>query len=534
MGSLTMERLRETFGFIKSFVNEQVSEVETKVSEVKTRVSEVGIKVDTRQPNWTIQKTLREESRPCVSGSIITRRYVPRYSIVELTDASNVEFFFEDCNGVYNGYPDAESEYIIVAKAYMQGSELNLLQFRWPSPFSMRWPDGQIPNWETGKVYAIYISGGNVAQVADITSPKSSFTAVFNIPEEALNHNLLTAALLYNSGNFEVYLDGEKLGEYITFSTPGEHTVVFKWSKESTEKLGLNSAKNMQYFWAYCTKLDFSELDPDTDIESLEGLNWTFKYELELALPKYQAVGVGGHVSFRASTLKSLDLGYLSTAQLSYLGPLGGPNTEFHGVAPGFMPPGAPSRGLNSTFSGYKGDAKLLHKYTRALIKTGGVLNQFCFKGSSIEKVGSVLEPWPITEISTNAFFDCSSLEFVHISTIRHGLSSIFNYNCASLKELIISDTGRRVRLHDPELSSYGPTGERISVDKLVLNCDYLTRPVYATVGLGFDTTYPTTVYYKEGADLDGFLEDLPEAWTAVPFNDLSEIPFQYAPAEDE
>ena len=202
----------------------------------------------------------------------------------------------------------------------------------------------------------------------------------------------------------------------------------------------------------------------------------------------------------------------------------------------GTVMPG-PTADADETYIFYASDetpASVIRKIAKQLIQAGWSFGAYSFYISSIDKAGSVESAYPISPRSKEVVFMlCANLQFAHIKLLYQEVGPIRTLqdcftSCKNLREVIISTDGQELFMN-----SYSARAE-FKFDKLVLNCGVAWK--YANVHNlnGFDITYPTTVYYKEGANLGGFLEDLPEAWTAVPFNDLSEIPFQYAPAEDE
>ena len=61
--------------------------------------------------------------------------------------------------------PDATKEYKI------RGDGQHLQTAIFPSTFDMPWPNNEIPEWEDDHEYEIYIAGGRVVSVDDITPP---------------------------------------------------------------------------------------------------------------------------------------------------------------------------------------------------------------------------------------------------------------------------------------------------------------------------------------------------------------------------
>lgn len=106
----------------------------------------------------------------------------------------------------------------------IQGIGYNLNSIDWPSKFDMHWPNNEIPTFDDNKKYEIYISGGRVVSVDDITPPVEEVTYIIRCEEDV-------EFSIYNSSSGYYYVDDNKYEYssgmiYIDLSQ-GEHTIKF-------------------------------------------------------------------------------------------------------------------------------------------------------------------------------------------------------------------------------------------------------------------------------------------------------------------
>ena len=199
------------------------------VNWVKDKINNISIP-ETGQPVWSYDIT--------IGGPI----YLSAYIIYKLTTISeNVDIYFDE-----QYLPDITREYKLKA----EGRYLNYVI--WPSVFDMPWPNNEIPVFEEYKQYEIYIAGGRVVSVVDITAF-----------EEEVTYTITGIESKYS------YISVETYGTYLEFYENGEfvekdlaHTISsFDGStltltiKGDLSKIRGVYVNNLQYLKIDCSKM---------------------------------------------------------------------------------------------------------------------------------------------------------------------------------------------------------------------------------------------------------------------------------------
>lgn len=128
------------------------------VNWINNKINNINIP-KTGQPEWTTASTTADfinliEYQTCVCDGY----------------CNFIEIRFD---GSY--LPDINREY----KLQISGDSLN--NVHWPSKFDMHWPNNEIPIFEENKRYEIYIAGGRIVSIDDITELEEEVTYIFNI-----------------------------------------------------------------------------------------------------------------------------------------------------------------------------------------------------------------------------------------------------------------------------------------------------------------------------------------------------------------
>lgn len=195
---------------LKKVVNRIKSEINDKVNNIK--IPDAGQKL------WTYISSTNYEV------------YLYPYHIHDLLYLDkNANIYF---NKEY--LPNTSDEYKVRSK----GRYLN--NIIWPSVFDMPWPNNEIPVFEEYKEYEIYIAGGIVVSVTDISAPVEEVTYIIESNQEIeFNINISNSGILYineisykYSGNFNQKLNSGinvvringNISDIMNISFDGEYT----------------------------------------------------------------------------------------------------------------------------------------------------------------------------------------------------------------------------------------------------------------------------------------------------------------------
>lgn len=155
--------------------------------------------------------------------------------------------------------PDGSKEYKI------RGTGMCLRTAYFPSTFDMPWPNNEIPEWEDDHEYEIYIAGGRVVSVDDITPPIEEVTYIIEASEGCtfeFNGQDKWLFKIDNSG----WLNA--VGVISLNLTSGEHMV----SITSSSKKDLINVKNIIITNYNYLKIDCSKMKSNNLHEVLRNL----------------------------------------------------------------------------------------------------------------------------------------------------------------------------------------------------------------------------------------------------------------------
>jgi hypothetical protein len=167
------------------------------------------------------------------------------FKIAHLSYSNTGDKIFFDEDG--NCRPEFACEY----KIQGEGTVLNSIQ--WPNKFLMNWPNNEIPVFESGKEYEIYIASGMVMSVTDITPLTEEVTfTILNDEESTFEYTITGNHYMYVDDNLRPW---DEQNQPVTLA-PGTHVI----------KMGGNF---YNFMFASCSsynhlKIDCSRARPST------------------------------------------------------------------------------------------------------------------------------------------------------------------------------------------------------------------------------------------------------------------------------
>lgn len=194
-------------------------------------------KLNNKQDKWRYNTS-------CLMDSVLSYRISPlNYGVVP---------YFSNEDGFERSIiPDRDREY----KIRNTGKVLNTIY--WPSVFDMPWPNNEIPNFELDHEYEIYIAGGRVVSVDDITPPveEVSYT-ITQIEGEPTQFTVNSAG-----GKLSYYIDGEYVKYGNTYVISGFEGLTLTYTvKGDLSKIFKISSINLQYIKVDCSKMKSNNL----------------------------------------------------------------------------------------------------------------------------------------------------------------------------------------------------------------------------------------------------------------------------------
>lgn len=165
--------------------------------------------------------------------------------------------------------PEKREEYKIIGNGYI----LNGIAF--PSVFEMGWPNNEKPVFEDNKEYEIYIAGGRVVSVTDITQPMEEIKYIIDNSQECYFAFYISRSFLYykvNDGDW-IIVGREGFSGYTGENlklNPGHNTVEFKYN----DLTGLTEfyIRNYDKLKLDCSKMkssSFHEMTQDLIIDEI-------------------------------------------------------------------------------------------------------------------------------------------------------------------------------------------------------------------------------------------------------------------------
>ena len=507
MGSLEKDKVVQAFKQVKRYIDNTQTETVAKVNEIESKVDAVSIPY--------ISTEVNPSTNSFTDGSTYSfLRVIPsgvnNIAGVDPTLTSLILFERESDRDPLPPHksdlvPDETKEYKIRATGEVLKALPNL---NTEIGFSAEELDDKAR-------YLIVIAGGHVTNCVKLSLIRSvEYTFVES-------ENIANRSVAGDSDRIvSIYVNGIAQDKNYFDTNPGETYVVKIDYLDYLDDIDLTTISRVlpsPSTRKLMTRLDLSRIDPRT-FSGVQNLGSEASF-CEVIYPKtaYDARTIAMH--FGLSHLKNFDLSYAALGFTSrIILPAIAESVSIDRVPQAIE---EPSGALPVWEYSYSGNSDFSNDSLRAI---GNSLNK---AGYSLKKLlsrnllqaGSVRAPWYVAYPDLSTFSLCAGLQFAHIAVLSKHSTSLFS-RCPNLRELILSAQGDGAFMFTNTLAN---NDEPLTLDKLVIN-SYVAMDLFFA---GLDTSYPTTVYYRSDLELNF---ELPEAWAAVPYNDLSEILFQYAP----
>lgn len=459
MGYLDTKGLKKVLTKIKSEINDKIND----------KINNISIP-ETGQPLWSYNNIGH------IGNAVILKPYY--ITSIDGAYANSVTLYFD----YYDTYlPDLIKEYKFIGT----GAALNKCD--WPSIFDMPWTNNEIPIFEEYKQYEIYIAGGRVVSVSDVSAPIEEVTYTITTTEgfSFIKVNTDGTAVDY-------YVDGEFVKRYFVYeknTLDGIFTFTYT-VKGDLSTINNISTQGLQYIKVDCSKMKSNNFDKVTKGLKIDEIIYPQTCVGKIYSPTYDFESNEVNLDFLyKNSLYNVVFGFKTNNLI-----LNKPLTIV---------------GSTEIFRG----SKLTNKQINKILSVSDYVidQQYSFSGAEVLNKGLTLGTLyqrvridNITELrDTNLFGLFGNLEIIsHVTPI---------YSMA-FKEIILDCSGiTGLQLHLPTLYDRHTAFLSNFTENIVIEANKYD----------FYSLY----------DLPQSVKDANPTCTFTVINDISEVPFQYAPA---